>query len=108
MVIKPEEKPFFATVGSFSNVPWHDALVAFVAFYHNWFKNKPLFECVEVMKAASGHNSFVIYSGEEQKQAFIHHINTQRIIAALSRPTAPTGGLTGLLSNPAPATGPTR
>ncbi|WP_027229885.1 hypothetical protein [Phyllobacterium sp. UNC302MFCol5.2] len=95
------ERPFFATIGSFNNILYDDALVAFIAFYHNLFKGKSVQECVAAMKAASGDQGFAVYSGPEEKQQFIQYMQRERLIAALRVPNAasrPTGGLLGLLT----------
>jgi hypothetical protein len=80
------EKPFYATVGSYTNVPWDEALVAYIDFYHNWFRNIPAMKCVELMRAASGHDGFVVFSGADQKQQFIDYMKRRNIVNALMGP----------------------
>ncbi|MEY9719782.1 hypothetical protein ABIA22_002272 [Sinorhizobium fredii] len=78
MILGNDEKPFFATVGSIDNVPWDDSLIAYSVFYHHWFKGTRTDQCVELMKAASGHEGFRIYSGEKAKQDFIEYVRKRR------------------------------
>lgn len=84
MVTGNDDKPFYATVGSIDSVPWHEALVAYSVFYHHWFRGTSLADCVELMKAASGHSGFVVYSGPEVKKDYIDHLNKRKIIEALN------------------------
>lgn len=79
-----DHKPLYATVGSFASVPWSDALVAYTVFYHNWFKGENAGRCVELMKAASGHEGFVVYSGPDQKRSYIEFAQRQRLVTALT------------------------
>ncbi|WDZ78256.1 hypothetical protein PWG15_07130 [Ensifer adhaerens] len=85
MYTEEHRKPLYATLGSTENIPWDDALVAYTVFYHNLFKLKLPATCVELMRAASGHNSFQFYGGAEQKRAFIEFVNKQRLVEALTR-----------------------
>ena len=97
-MVTGDEKPFFATVGSCDNVHWEDALVAYIVFYHNWLRgDKSAYECVTLMKAASGHDGFIVYAGPQQKQEYIAYVNRQAVVEALSTPP-PSTGIGGLLS----------
>lgn len=105
-----ETKPFWATVGSFQSVKWDDALVAFLVFFHNWFKGGAPEVAANLMRLASGHNGFVFTSGVSAKADYRQYVTRQRIIEALTNPPPSTqpssepqglAGLFGLL----PATG---
>lgn len=69
-----EEPPFWALVGNSGSATWADAAIAYVSFYHLFFKGFPLTTCVDSMKVASGDYQFMCFFGQETKenwQAFI-------------------------------------
>ena len=64
-----EEKdhPFWALVGNSGSALWSDAAVAYITFYHLFFKGIPVEQCVERMCNASGDNNFMTFSGHSLK-----------------------------------------
>lgn len=60
-------RPFWALVGNLAEADWSDAAVAYITFYHQFFKGKPVDECVRLMKAASGDDNFVSFYGDKVK-----------------------------------------
>lgn len=105
---KDDTKPFWATVGSMQSVGWDDALVAFMVFFHNWFKGIDPAASVDLMRRASGHDGFVFTSGHDAKADYRQYVARQRIVEALlAPPPEPAGeveprgigGLFGLLSS---------
>jgi len=52
------DQPFWALVGSVAPISLPDSAVAYVTFYHHFFKGFPVDQCVEAMKHASANPSF--------------------------------------------------
>jgi hypothetical protein len=61
------DMPFWALVGNAGSRSWSDAAVAYVAFYHQFFKGTQIPNCVDAMKMASGDANFGWYSGQQTK-----------------------------------------
>jgi len=57
------DQPFWALIGNSDSTNWSDAAVAYITFYHDFFKDTPILECVERMKIASGDPSFMYFQG---------------------------------------------
>ena len=74
-----DTRPFWAVVGSASDVSWGDALVGFTAYYHHWFKSKSVAECVIAMRAASGHGEFFYQPGMESKEGYRQFVASQTL-----------------------------
>jgi hypothetical protein len=71
------EPPFWALVGNTGRAAWSDSAVAYISFYHLFFKGYPIETCVESMKVASGDHNFVAQSGQKTKEnwlAFVSHL----------------------------------
>ena len=86
-------KPFYATVGSSKEVYWSDALVAYITFYHWWGQPFPVsaYTCVDRMRAASRHESFMVFSGTESQQAYLSHVAAQRLGSQMAPAADPEG-----------------
>jgi hypothetical protein len=67
------DQPFWALVGNNSSVSWEDAAVAYVTFYHLFFKGIPVAQCVERMKWASNDDRFEWWSGHEVKASWTEY-----------------------------------
>lgn len=68
-----EEDPapaFWALVSNNGSPTWSDAAVAYVVFYHLFFKGRTLLESVSAMKVASGDNDFVAFSGRHLRDSW--------------------------------------
>lgn len=64
--VKKGNIPFKYLVGNSDSVPWNDAAVAYITFYHLLFKGlNNLDECRKVMMEASGNNLFELHDGEQ-------------------------------------------
>jgi hypothetical protein len=73
MAMNGETHPSFgALVGNTKSVGWGDAAVAYISFYHQYFKNKPIEECVRIMREALGDDNFFYVSSETAKQAWVN------------------------------------
>ncbi len=73
MAMNDETFPSFgALVGNTKPVNWGDAAVAYISFYHQYFKNKPIEECVRIMREASGDHNFFYVSSGAAKQAWVN------------------------------------
>jgi hypothetical protein len=73
MAMNDETFPSFgALVGNTKSVDWGDAAVAYISFYHQYFKYKPIEECVRIMREASGDDNFFYVSSEAAKQAWVN------------------------------------
>lgn len=52
-----------ALIGNISTTKWADSAVGYITFYHQYFKELPIDECVEMMKIASGDDRFRLHWG---------------------------------------------
>ena len=81
-----KDHPFWALVGNTQTTVWADAAIAYITFYHWFFKGGTVKECVERMRAASGDENFISQYGQSIKQdwaAFMAATRRQVLIAAL-------------------------
>lgn len=94
------DHPFWALVGNSGSALWSDAAVAYITFYHLFFKDLPVEQCVERMRLASGDNNFMVLSGQEVKAGWATHIakvrREQLAEAVRSYATKNQGGLNSL------------
>lgn len=72
------ERPFWALVGNTATPTWADSAVAFITFYHLFFKNVFLPDCVERMKLASCDANFVYFAGEHVRLGWVDFMTHQR------------------------------
>jgi hypothetical protein len=75
------EPPFWALVGNTASATWADAAIAYISFYHLFFKGFDIKTCVESMKLASGDRNFVLHLGVDTKagwDAFVR-LHSQQI-----------------------------
>lgn len=75
-----EEKghAFWALVGNSASALWADAGVAYITFYHLFFKDVSVEQCVERMRLASGDNNFMVFSGHAVKADWAAHMEKIR------------------------------
>lgn len=73
-------RPFWAVIGSGTNVSWGDALVGFTAFYHHWFQDRSVEHCVDAMRSASGHNAFFFQLGQESQEGYRQYVVSQGVL----------------------------
>jgi hypothetical protein len=66
------DHPFWAIVGNSRSVDWSDAAIAYITFYHQFFKETPLDKCVDLMRSSSGDSNFLQFSGHGLKQSWIN------------------------------------
>lgn len=66
-----DSQVFWALVGNSGSALWSDAAVAYVTFYHLFFKGRELQECVNAMRIASGDERFLVLFGKDIKQTWI-------------------------------------
>lgn len=96
------DQPFWALIGNSTSARWADAGVAYITFYHLFFKDIPVEECVNRMRLASGDNNFMIFSGHTVKAGWAAHIGNfrreQLAEAVRSYSAKNQGGLGGLFS----------
>lgn len=62
-------RPFWALVGNSFSTQWSDSAVAYIAFYHRYFKGIGINDCVTAMKFASGDQNFYFTYGEDARRA---------------------------------------
>jgi hypothetical protein len=62
------DHPFWALVGNSNEALWADAAVAYITFYHLFFKGLTVQECVEKMKVSSGDSNFMVFEGAYIKE----------------------------------------
>ncbi|MEH2197993.1 hypothetical protein [Nostoc sp.] len=70
------EAPLGALVGNTQEVYYHDAAIAYITFYHLFFKGKHISECVEAMKIASGDDNFDYRAGVDLKRLTWEYIRS--------------------------------
>ena len=78
--------PFWALIGNEVSANWTDAAVAYVTFYHQFFKETSIEDCVKKMCIASGDSIFKVYLGHSINKNWKDLMNKNRqenIIAAL-------------------------
>lgn len=69
MAMQEDNEPtFWALVGNTSSTSWADAAVAYISFYHLFFKGFDLLDCVQSMRLASADHNFVYHIGAKTKQ----------------------------------------
>lgn len=101
-----EDYPFWALVGNSQSALWSDAAVAYITFYHLFFKGIPVEECVERMRSASGDGNFMMFSGHSVKAnwaSFMEGTRRASMVQALqnySSTTGTSGGLLNIGNNP--------
>lgn len=61
------EPHFWSLVGNTASATWADAAIAYISFYHLFFKGFDINICVNSMKVASGDHNFTFYLGAETK-----------------------------------------
>lgn len=66
-----DEPPFWALVGNTGDAAWSDAAVAYITFYHLFFKGLPVETCVQSMKVASCDHNFMLHQGKSTKAGWI-------------------------------------
>lgn len=74
------EPHFWALVGNTGSPNWPDAAVAYITFYHLFFKGFDVKTCVEIMKKSSADNRFGLHLGEETRTnwlAYWEHYNAK-------------------------------
>ena len=72
------DQPFWALVGNKASAVWADAGVAYITFYHLFFKNFPVEECVNRMRLASGDPNFDWFPGRAVKADWAAHMANVR------------------------------
>jgi hypothetical protein len=72
-----DEPSFWALVGNTKSSTWADAAVAYITFYHLFFKGIALERCVETMKEASGDGNFEWRSGKDAKAIYLTFIQQE-------------------------------
>jgi hypothetical protein len=95
-----EDYPFWALVGNADSASLADVVVAYTTFYHLFFKDVPVDQCVEGMRVASGNKNFQLFYGPEVKASWASFMTKKRfddLVAALQRSSSTnTGTLNGL------------
>lgn len=100
-----EEKdyPFWALVGNSQSALWSDAAVAYITFYHLFFKGIAVEQCVERMRVASGDNNFMVFSGQSLKADWASLMEKSRrdahVQALQNYSSSNTGTLGGLFGH---------
>ncbi|MEA5553280.1 hypothetical protein VB713_20275 [Anabaena cylindrica UHCC 0172] len=86
----PGNIPFKFLIGNKESVPWNDAAVAYITFYHLLFKGLHPYECKEIMCKASYNDKFELYDGEESHFNWISCNQNQIPITQIAREIAQT------------------
>lgn len=71
------EPSFWALVGNSASTPWADSAVAYVTFYHLFFKGVGVDKAAEAMRVASGDQNFRALSGPMAKASWLQFIQKQ-------------------------------
>ncbi|MFC1675091.1 hypothetical protein ACFL1K_04330 [Candidatus Omnitrophota bacterium] len=77
--------PFFGLIGPKGTPVWSDTAVAFVTFYHLFFKGKSVVEAVKAMRIASGENHFQEILAADARQAWKEITKDQKQEVAAER-----------------------
>jgi hypothetical protein len=107
MAMHDEKSPsFWALVGNSGEALWSDAAVAYVTFYHLFFKGVAIDECVAAMRKASGDQRFMAFFGADVRAGWdsFQQRNRAQALAELllnRRPTA-VGALSQLFDSQPP------
>ncbi|KCZ88458.1 hypothetical protein [Hyphomonas jannaschiana] len=72
------EQPFWSLVANSEEATWHDSAVAFVTFYHQFFKTGNIYSSVEAMKVASGDHNFFVQNGHHTKSEWLKNMTALR------------------------------
>ena len=72
--------PFWALIGNSKATMWADAAVAYITFYHQFFKGIQVEEAVTAMKVASGDSNFMIFSGDYVKKDWADFVKERKLI----------------------------
>ncbi len=81
------EPHFWALVGNTASATWADAAIAYISFYHLFFKGFDIKICVDSMKVASGDHNFTFFLGADTKagwDTFVHQ-RSRQISAGVSQ-----------------------
>lgn len=94
------DQTFWALVGNSHSVDWSDAAVAYITFYHQFFKSTPIDQCVRIMCEAAGDKHFLHLLGHALKQSWVSTTSgtTSIALANAISSTAPVQVPGGLLS----------
>ena len=82
---------YASLIGNISTTNWADAAVAYITFYHLYFKELSIDKCVETMKAASGDDGFRLHWGNEvrwQLRELNFEVTQLRQALGMNQPTA--------------------
>jgi len=77
------DHPFWALVGNSGEASWSDAAVAYITFYHLFFKEVSVYDAVNIMKIASGDNNFMVFDGVYIKNDWSSYISKKRFTGGL-------------------------
>lgn len=77
------DHPFWALVGNSQAALWSDAAVAYITFYHLFFKGIGVEQAVEAMKIASGDRNFMVFNGDFVKKDWSGFIKEKKVTAGL-------------------------
>lgn len=81
MAMLPDADPsFWAIIGPFAKVGYHDSALAFVVFYTHWFRGKNPDDCVQLMRLASGHDSFRAMQANVAREEFLRVLREAKLI----------------------------
>ena len=84
------EPNFWALVGNAQSPTWADAAIAYMSFYHLFFKGFNIQLCVDSMKVASGDHNFLHLLGAEMKASWNSFIQQHQQQIASAVPQAAT------------------
>jgi hypothetical protein len=77
------DHPFWALVGNSEAALWSDAAVAYITFYHLFFKGVGVEDAVAAMKVASGDGNFMVFNGDFVKKDWSGFISEKKVTAGL-------------------------
>lgn len=86
-----QDHPFWALIGNSGEALWADAAVAYITFYHLFFKGVAIDECVSRMRLASNDQRFMHFVGADIRAgwATFQQQNAARRMAELLRGRQP-------------------
>jgi hypothetical protein len=99
------EPHFWALVGHADTVDWTDAAVAYVTFYHLFFKGRSVPDCVDAMKVASGDARFLATLGADTRRHWIEYTRNLQPLGLLGMVNASSSTAGSGTPSPGPAVG---
>jgi hypothetical protein len=71
------ERPYVALISTPEEPTWSETAVAYATLYHHISLGKSIWDAVQHMKAASGHQTFLVEMAQHSRENFLEYLKTQ-------------------------------